>query len=251
MPARPYHIPCHVHQAIYTMPARSYHNSAMPDSHTINHAMPARPTIYHDMTSMSYYITCHAHQPYYKPCHVSQSYHIHAMPAQAIPYTKLCPRDHVIYHAIPARPYHIPWYAHQAIQYTICDAHHILCHASQDIPYTYYAMPGKAITYTMSGSPGHTIYLSMPARSYHIPCHATANDYLGQSCLLSKGANGLLTRCMIAINSLVRWFRFIVCLCGLTKFVWKQVRIILKVLAVITHRFQTGKTILAISLRWQ
>ena len=57
----------------------------------------------------------------------------------------------------------------------------------------HHSMPRQAITYTMLCPPCHIIYLTMPARSYHIPCH-------GQRLLrhLSKGANGLGTRCMTA-----------------------------------------------------
>ena len=130
MPGRPYHMPCHDHQAIpYTMPC--------PPGYTIYHAM-----------------------------------HRQAIPYQAMPirpYHIPCSPGHTIYHAIPARIYHAM--LHQAIIY-------IPCHAHQ--------------------APGHTIYLTMPVRSYHIPCHATPSDYFGKSCHLSKGVNGLVTRCTIA-----------------------------------------------------
>ena len=82
----------------------------------------------------------------------------------------------------------------------------------------YHAMPRQSITYTMPWLPGHTIYLTMPARSYHIPCHATANNYFGKSCHLIKGANVSLSDARLFVNSLMRWFRFIVCLCGTTSY---------------------------------
>ena len=151
-----------------------------------------------------------------RPCHI---------PCDASPdytYTMLCPPGHTFSHAMPARPYHI--HAMPIRPY------HIPCHAHQAIPYTmacqpghtiYHVMPRQAITYTMPCPLGHTIYLTMPARSYHIPCHATANDYVGKSCH-ERVRTVSLPDARLLVNSLVRWFRFIVCLCGLIKFMWKQ-----------------------------
>ena len=78
MPARPYYIPCHAHQAIeYTM--------LFPPGHTTYHAKPARPE----------HITCHAHQAI--PC---------TMPCT--PGYTICQPGHTIYHAMSTSPYHMP-----------------------------------------------------------------------------------------------------------------------------------------------
>ena len=161
--------------------------------------------------------------PYTMPCPQCQTvYHAmpriasshviyHAMPRQTIPYTMLCPLGYTICHAMPTRPYHIPCHARQAIPYTmpcIARPYNILYHA---IPFPMPCPPG----HTMPCPSGHTtyhnikrgmpsrryMYLTMPARSYHIPCHATTNDFFGKSSHLSKGANGLVARCTIACNA--------------------------------------------------
>ena len=104
------------------------------------------------------------------------------------------PPGHTIYHAMPtghiihtakhwqamqytmlclARSYPIPYYARQAIPYAMP------CHAHQAIPYTMACPPGytvyhcQAIPYTMPCPSGHTFSSTMPARPYHIPCHAS------------------------------------------------------------------------------
>ena len=178
MPARPY----------YTMRYPQGHTISSPPGNTIHHAMPARLFFYH--------IPCHASsghtiyyampaRPYLFPCHARQ----------AIPYTMPC-------------PYHIPCHAHQAILNTMLSPmpclpshNHILCDARQAIPNTMRCPPDhtipcdnrkaipyqarQAIPYTMPCPPGFfTIYhamhhlailytmLCMPARPYHLPCHA-------------------------------------------------------------------------------
>ena len=148
-----------------------------PPGHTIYHVMPytmpclARP----------YPIPCYARHmpclpgPYHIPCHACQAipcivrpYSIQCHARQAIPFPMPCPPGHTIYHAIPARTYHIP------------------CHAS----------------------PGHNIYHFMPTRPYHIPYHAHQvmpytmpchGQWLFWSIMsLKQGCNGLVTRCTIA-----------------------------------------------------
>ena len=209
MPTRPYHIP-------YAKPARSYHIpchaiDARP-CHIPCHARQAIPY------TMSCHILCHAspdHTLYHVMpaiCHACQAHTIyHAMPARLYHASS----GHTLYNAMPVRPYLFPCHAHQAIPYTM---------PFQPEHTIYHAMPRQAITYTISCQPDHTIYLTMPTRSCHIPCHATANDYFGKSCHLSKGATVSLPDARLLVNS--RWFRFIVCLCGSAKFMWKQARII-------------------------
>ena len=163
-----------------------------PPGQTIYHAMPARP----------FHILCKA------PCIDCQATTIyHAMPARLCNIPCYASPDHTLYHIMPTRSYHMPCHAHQAIPYTMpCPPGYII-HHRQAIPFpmpcppghtVYHAMPRQAITYTMLWLQGYTIYLTMPTRSYHIPCHAMANDYFGKSCHLSKGANSLVTRCTIA-----------------------------------------------------
>ena len=84
----------------------------------------------------------------------------------------LCPPHHVIYHTRPARPYHIAFNAHQAMPCT-----------------TLYLPDHVILPYTMLCSQGQTVYIvpwyacltipysipcphAMPARPFHIPCHA-------------------------------------------------------------------------------
>ena len=144
MPIRPYHIPCHAHQAIeYTM--------LFPPGHTTYHAKPARPE----------HITCHARQ--------------------AIPCTMPCTPDHTINHAITRKA--IP-YASQAIPYTmpcppaisytmqyLARPCHMPCQARQAI--LYLAKHRQAIPYTMPCPQIHTIYsrLTSPGH-FDILCHA-------------------------------------------------------------------------------
>ena len=97
----------------------------------------------------------------------ARPYHILCYTHQAIPYTMpcppghtICPWGHNIYHAMLARPYHTSCYVYPG--YTIYHAmssQSIPCHARQ------------AIRYTMPCLPGHTIYHAMPASPYHITCH--------------------------------------------------------------------------------
>ena len=114
-----------------------------------------------------------------------------------------CPTGHTMYHARPARPYHIPCHSRQVLHVLSImscppghtgDIHlalpvrlyHIPCHGIyQAIPYTRPSpmpcLPGhnhipcdaqQAILCTMRGPPGHTIYHNMIARPNHISYHA-------------------------------------------------------------------------------
>ena len=162
MPVRPYHIPCHAHQAIeYTI--------LFPPGYTTYHAKPARPE----------HITCHARQaiPCTMPCTPGHTIN-HAITRQvipyanqAIPYTMPCPPVHTIspsghniYRVMPTRPYHIS------------------CHVYPGNT-VYHAMPSQAIPNTMPCPPGHTINNAIPARPYHIPCHACYGK--GPKCLVT------------------------------------------------------------------
>ena len=145
---------------------------------------------YHDIPSRSYNMTCHVRHAisYAMPC-LSGRTRYHAMHCQAMSYTILCLPDHVIYHIMPARPYHIAFHAHQAIPLTMPDRpYHIPCHVHNAIPYTIPCTPGhaihharQAIPYTMPciarschipcyASPDHTLYHVMATRPYHMPC---------------------------------------------------------------------------------
>ena len=184
---------------------------------------PQGLTICHAMPTMSCRIPCHARQtmPFALPCppghniyHVmhwqamphsmlclARSYPILCYARQAIPYAMPCPLSHTIYHAMPWPPRYTIYQAmhSQAIPYTMtCPPSHSICHTMPIRPHTDHAMPTRLYHIQCHSSPDHTIYLIMPTRSYHISCHATANDYFGKSCHLSKGANGLVTRCTIA-----------------------------------------------------
>ena len=221
VPARSYHIAFHAYRAIpYTIcDARHALSYAMP---TVScripcHSRPAIPydmpciakpchipcyaspehTLYHVMPAMPYHIPCHARQAiqYTIPC-IVRPYHILCYARQAIPFPMPCPPGHTM-HAQQAIPYTVP--CHQAIPYTMpCQPGHTI----------YHAIPRQAIAYIMPCPPGHTIYLTMPATSYHTPCHATANDYFGKSCRLSKGANGNVTRCTIYCDDFGLSFAF-------------------------------------------
>ena len=192
-----------------------------PPGHTICHAMPTRP----------YHIPCHDRQaiPYTMPCTIL----CHAR--QASPFPIPC-------QILPARQYHTPCHAHQAIPRTMpCPPGHTMpCQSRHTI---YHAMPRQAIIYTMPCSPGHTMYLTMPARSYHIPCHTMANDYFVKSCHLSKGANGLVTRCTITCKKSGAMISVHCLPLRANKVNVKTSPDNLKVLAVITHKFQAATTI--------
>ena len=118
------------------------------------------------MTAMPYHIPCHARQamPYTMPCSPGHTI-CHAMHCQAMPYTMLPSPDHTlyhdmpaIYHALPARLYHIPCLSSYIITLPcIVRPYHILCRP-----------PGHTFSHAMPCPPGHTIYHAM----YHIPCHA-------------------------------------------------------------------------------
>ena len=117
----------------------------------------------------------------------------HSLPRQSIPYTMLCLSGHTLCHDMPTRPLHIPYHAmpNQALTYTIpCLPSHTINHDTPCRP----CHACMSISYTTPCPLGQTIYLTMPARSYHIPCHAMANEYFGKSCHLSKGVNGFITR---------------------------------------------------------
>ena len=108
--ARPYHIPCHAHKAIY-----------------------------HRLTSPGHYdILCHARQTIPCQCDIPCDAH------QAIPVTMPCPLDHIRCHNITDRPYHIPCHARQAIPYTYHPAkpHHMQSHTSPANT-IYQAMPAR------------------------------------------------------------------------------------------------------------
>ena len=97
------------------------------------------------------------------------------------------PPGHIMYHGVPTRPYHTPCHvlpghaiyqcmSRQTIPFTI------LCppgHAQQAIPYAMPCPPGYTIyhclviPYIMPCPPGHTFSHAIPARPYHIPCHAS------------------------------------------------------------------------------
>ena len=80
---------------------------------------------------------------------------------------------HTIYHAMSARPYHIPCDARQAIAYTMpWPLGHTIYHAVPTRPYHTPFLARQAIPYTMPCPPGHTIHHCLPARPYHILCQA-------------------------------------------------------------------------------
>ena len=119
MSTRPYHMPCHVHQAIsYAFPARPYHYIPCHGRQAIPYIIPCHTIIYHAMSTKPYHILCQA------PC--------------------LACKFITIYHVMPARPYHIPYDANQAILYHVMPArpYHIPCQAYQAIPYTIICSPG-------------------------------------------------------------------------------------------------------------
>ena len=118
-----------------------------------------------------------------------------------------CPPDNSIYHAMSARPYHIPGHAGKAVPYICHPArpNHIPSHTSPGNT-IYHAMPTRpyhischalqAIPYTMPCPADHIIYHVMSARPYHKPSHV--------GCLPSisslKGPKGLITRCTIVMS---------------------------------------------------
>ena len=146
--------------------------------------MPCTPgqTIYHALPTRPNHIPCHCppdHTIIHAITRQAIAYTIFA--SQTIPYTMQCPPGHTIYppghniyHAMPARPYHISHHVYlgntiyhdmpsQAIPNTMpCPQSHSRkqCYTCQAIPYTITCLPG------------HTIYPAMPSRPYHIPCHA-------------------------------------------------------------------------------
>ena len=115
--------------------------------------------------------------PYIMPCSPADIIY-HAISRQAIPYAMPFPAGHTIYHAMPTRPYHIR--CHTSPGYTIlCTIYHAIPH--QTITYTMLHLnrpidipfdAHQAIPYTMLCPPVHNVYHAMPARPYHIPCHA-------------------------------------------------------------------------------
>ena len=210
MPARPYHIPCYACQTIpYSIPCSPGHtiyHMRCPPGFTIYHAMPTMP--YHTMPCTPGHAIYHVMPANFTIYQAMYARLCHAMPRQTISYT----------------------YAHQAILYAM--------------PYPtghtiYHAMPARTSYIPCHASPGHNLYHAMPAMSYHIPCYAKANDYFGKAKVRSVS----LPDALLLVNSLVRWFRFIVCHCGSTMCMWKQAWIILTVLAVISNRSPRTSTI--------
>ena len=127
--------------------------------------MPCPPghTIYMSSCQATpYAIPYLARQYYAMP---ARTYHIPCQARQAILYTMPCPPSHCINHAMPARPYPIPCHAFQAKSYTMPGMpSHILYHAIPDRPHQMPCPPTITIY--------HTIPHAMPIRPYHIPCHA-------------------------------------------------------------------------------
>ena len=139
MSSRSYHITCHACQAIsYTMPC--------PSGPTIYHAMPARP----------YHIPCYARQTmlYTTPCPPGHTY-------KTIPYSIPWPPGHTIYHlqCLPGLTiYHAMSQCHTIYHAMHARPCHIPCHACQTMP----AMHCLAMPYTM-------LCLARPCP---IPCYA-------------------------------------------------------------------------------
>ena len=116
-----------------------------------------------------------------------------------------CLPGHTIHHSLPARPYHIPCHARQAIPYTMpnpmpylhvhtiyhampvrpyytmrCTQDHTISHAR---PYhntmrcppghtIHHAMPGHTIYHNILARRNHIVYHPRKAITYHITCHA-------------------------------------------------------------------------------
>ena len=88
-------IPCDAHQAIpVTMPCPPDYIICHDITDRTYHAMPARP------------FQVHVILPSHTICN--------PIPHQAIPYTMPYLQGHTIYHARPAKQYHISFHAHQA-----------------------------------------------------------------------------------------------------------------------------------------
>ena len=155
-------MPCQAQQAIsYTMPniARPYHY----------HAMPTRPYHIPCFTSPGHYdILCHAQKTIPCQCDIPCDAH------KAISVTMPCPPDHIIYHDMPDRPYHISCYACQAIPYTchLAKPHHIQSHT----------LPGNTIYHAMPAKQYHIYTTQCKAISYTMSCFARPNHISCQAC---------------------------------------------------------------------
>ena len=160
-PARqtiPCSIPCHIGHT-------KYHMRCPPGLTTEYHAMPTRPSIYHAM---------HCQAMPYTMLYIARPYPIPSYACQAIPYALPCPPGHTIYHAMPARLYHIPCHASSA---------HTKHYAMSARPYLFPCHARQAIPYTMSCPSDHTTCHAMPTRPYHIPCHASQDIPYTMPCL--------------------------------------------------------------------
>ena len=123
--------------------------------------------------------------------YLAKPYHIQCDARQAIAYTMPWPPGHTIYHAVPTRPYHTPCHC-QAMQYTmlcLASPYPIPYYARQAIPYTMPCPPGHTIYHAMPvrlyhiALSGHTIYYAIPARPYLYPCHARQTIPYTMPCL--------------------------------------------------------------------
>ena len=97
--------------------------------------------------------TWNSHEHFHIRCHTSPGLIIyHAMPVRPynIPF-HTSPGHHTLNHAMPAKGYHIP--CHISPGHTIC-----------------HAMPGRPYLILCLTSLGHTIYHAMFTRPYHIHC---------------------------------------------------------------------------------
>ena len=121
-----------------------------------------------------------------------------------------CPLGHILYHAMPIRPNHIPCrtiYHMQCLPgltiYHAMPPQQILCHAGQAISNT---MPciARPCYIPCYASTDQILYHVMPARSYHMPCLAHQARPYTMPCLPGYT---IIMSCIIRSYHILRHFR--------------------------------------------
>ena len=128
------------------------------------------------------HIICHdiTDRPYHKTMPCPPGHTIYMPSCQATPYA--IPYLALQYHAMPARTYHIPCQARQAILYTMpCPPSHCINHAMPARPYYIPCHAFQAKPYTMPGMPSHTLYHAILDRPHQMPCPPTITIYHAMS----------------------------------------------------------------------
>ena len=172
---------CTCEQDLLLTSAAAHVNGPIAQGNAIRHEIHISISTYHAIPRQTLSYTMPGLPGHTGPYHTSRGQRVyHAMPARRYHIPCHISIGHTIYHVMPTRIYHVPCKTSpvHTIYYVMPDrSYHAL--PRQANTYTMRCPPSNTICharkttpYIMPCPPWHTIYHAKPAKQCHIPCHA-------------------------------------------------------------------------------